>query len=188
MKIWAYPLTYYCEPGRTPFHSITALPPEEAMRKAAELAPDTRSPKNRFCAADFPGYYEKRLRTEAWMHAAFLAKGGAAETAHPLYFVLGESGFLHNWFGNGTVYTFDLRDVPQHALSFTLGDSMSVIDRQDRAVYLMDEMAALLAAHGLDKIRADLGIHYIEAQLWTKQPPESRRISPCVEKARQTEK
>ena len=84
--------------------------------------------------------------------------------------------------------SFDLRDVPQHALSFTLGDSMSVVDRQDRAVYLMDELAALLAAHGLDKIRADLGLHYIEAQLWTKQPPESRRISPCVEKARQTEK
>ena len=159
MEIWKYPLSYYLEPGREPFFSITALPHAEALRKAAELAPDTRSPKNRFCAEDFPGYYEKRLRTESWLYDAFLTKGGETETRHPLYFVLGESEFLHQWFGHGTVYTFDLRDVPQHACSFTLGDSMAVVDREDREVLTFDEMSARLAACSLETLREEQGIH-----------------------------
>lgn len=178
MELWNDPLTYYCEPGREPFCSITALPREKALLKAAELAPTTRSPKNRFCAADFPGYYEKRLRTEEWLYGAFLAKGGEAETRRPLYFVLGESVFLHEWFGRGTVYTFDLRDVPLRALSFTLGDSMSVVDRRDRAVLTADELSACLAGCGLETLRQKQGIHYVEAQLWTAHPPEPRRVSP----------
>lgn len=177
MEIWEYPLSYYLEPGRDPFFSITSLPPEAAMKKAAELAPDTRSPKNRFCAEDFPGYYEKRLRTEAWMYEAFREKGGEPEARHPLYLVLGESAFLHQWFGRGTIYTFDLRDLPQRACSFTLGDSMSVVDRADREVLTSGEMAARLAACSLEALREARGIHYVEVQLWTKQPPQPRRIT-----------
>ena len=124
------------------------------------------------------GYYEKRLRTEEWLYGAFLAKGGEAETRRPLYFVLGESVFLHEWFGRGTVYTFDLRDVPLRALSFTPGDSMSVVDRRGRAVLTADELSACLAGCGLETLRQKQGIHYVEAQLWTAHPPEPRRVSP----------
>ncbi len=165
------PLTHYCEPGRTPFLSVTALPRGEAMKKAAELAPDTRSPKNRFCAEDFPGYYEKRLRTEAWLYRAFLEKGGRPQTPHPLYFVLGGSGYLHRWFGSGPSYTLDMRDVPREALSFTLGDSMSVVDRTGRDVFTPDEMAGRLAVLDLPAVLEEAGIHYVEAQLWMEKPP-----------------
>lgn len=170
-----YSFVYYLEPEREPFFSITALPREAAMERAALLAPGTRSPKNRFCAEDFPGYYDKRLDTEAWMYRRFVEKGGTAEIAHPLYMTLGESEFLHQWFGNGWVYVFDPADMPGECISFTLGDSMSVIDRDDKEVYTLAEMEALLKTDAAETIKKRHGIHYIEVQLW------SRRIPPAVQ-------
>lgn len=117
------------------------------------------------------------MRTEAWLYEAFRAKGGEAETPHPLYFVLGESAFLHAWFGHGTVYTFGLRDVPPRACSFTLGDSMSLVDRANREVLTLEEMSARLAACSLETLREERGISYVEAQLWTKPPPRPRRVT-----------
>lgn len=161
-----YSLYYYLEPGRTPFLSITSLSNDKAKDIAAELAPGTTSPKNRFCAEDFPGYYEKRLATEKWLYRSFIEKGGDPITEHPIYFTLGESNFLHKWFGNGTVYSISLKDVQTNRVSFTLGDSMALYGTRSTKVLTSKELSDLLDRYSIDEIKRDCDIQYIEAQLW----------------------
>lgn len=91
-------ITHYCEPGKTPLHSITRLPREEAFHLAEELSKNCRSERNRF-GPDFTGYYPKRMMAENWLYHSFKASGGLPQNEHPIYFVLCESERLHQWFG-----------------------------------------------------------------------------------------
>lgn len=175
MNILNLSLFYYIDPNRTPFLSITSLPKEEAFETAQKLAPTTSSPMNRFCKKDFPGYYKKRLRTEAWLYREFVQKGGKPNTPHSIYFTLGKSDFLHKWFGGGKKYTFALKNIEpallNERLSFTLGDSMSVIDNPQKTLFTFAELSHLLQTKSLEEIKTQQNIHYIEAQLWDTVPP-----------------
>lgn len=128
-------ITNYCDKRCSPFGSITRLPTETAYSLAKELsqyANPSFTSFSRFCDKDFDGYYKKRLRTEVWLYNSFLALGGKPQNVHPLYFVLGESAYLSNWFENGVTTKLLLGDIDYADVSFTFGDSMAKMDSDDR--------------------------------------------------------
>ena len=54
MELWNYPLTYYCEPGREPFFSITALPREKSPSEGDGTCSDHVLKEPVLCGG-FPG-------------------------------------------------------------------------------------------------------------------------------------
>lgn len=154
-----------CVPGR----SITRLPEAEAYATAKRLAAENEGTSiGRF--ADFANYYPLRMRTEAWLHERFIALGGAPRTEHPLYFVLHQSAFLDDWFGNGKVTRLPLSGIDARHISFTYGDSMAQMDRPTRQPpFTKADLAGVISGYKgieafLDAIREPYT--YIEAQLW----------------------
>ena len=55
--------------------------------------------------------------------------GGEPEENHPLSFVIEGSDYLRDWFGNGTQTKLFLRDVNARHVSFTLGDSGAMFQK-----------------------------------------------------------
>ena len=163
-------ITNYRESGREALQSVTRLSREEALKTAAKLAPFTHAKRNRFCEADFPGYYEKRLRVEAWLYAEFARLGGKPVQKHPLYFVLGESEYLRKWFGEGEAIRLPLAMIPESAISFTLCDSMN--DKNAPGVGKLYTKRSLFAVIDTYPSLNDFWAyieryhHYVEAQLW----------------------
>jgi hypothetical protein len=126
---------------------------------------------SRFGDDDFDGYYKKRLRTEEWLYDSFLALGGKPQNEHPLYFVLGESNYLNNWYEDciTTRILLDLIDVTD--ISFTFGDSMSRMDSEDRKNPFNKETLINFISETSSEIHMFLDDlnrknRYIEVQLW----------------------
>ena len=146
------------------------LPKEEAFRLAAAFAgahPDTTS-FGRF--VDFENYYALRERQDAFLYAAFKAKGGMPEVTHPLSFVVEGSDYLREWFANGVETRLPLADVAPEHISFTLGDSGSTMERTGTIDLLTKEQFfRLLEQHGgdLSALLKEAGRGYVEAQLWS---------------------
>jgi hypothetical protein len=128
-------ITNYCNKICSPLSSITRLPTQDAYSLAKKLSQYTGTSFtsfSRFSDKDFNGYYKKRIRTEEWLYNSFIALGGKPQNAHPLYFVLGESRYLNDWFENGIKTKLFLSDIDSADISFTYGDSMSKMDSKDR--------------------------------------------------------
>jgi hypothetical protein len=167
-------ITNYCDKRCSPMSSITRLPIKEAYSLAKELSQYSSvsfTSFSRFRDKDFDGYYKKRIRTEKWLYNSFIALGGKPQSAQPLYFVLGESSYLNNWFENGVKTKLLLNSIDPADISFTFGDSMSKMDCEDR-MDLFDKESLLnfiyenthdvsIFLNELDKQN-----RYIEAQLW----------------------
>lgn len=164
----------YCDKRCTPFASITSLPTEEAYAIAKKLSQHTGTSFtsfSRFSEKDFDGYYKKRIRTEEWLYNSFVALGGKPKTTHPLYFVLGESRYLEDWFEKGSTTKILLSDINPYDISFTFGDSMSMMDAEDRKnPFTKDSLV-----HFIHETTNDVGSYlnelnkqnrYIEVQLW----------------------
>lgn len=171
-------ITNYCDGRCTPFQSISRLSVEAAHALARDLSQhrgDAFTSFSRFGQEDFHGYYEKRLRTEAWLYGKFLSLGGKPQTSHPLYFVLGHSDFLKAWYEDGHETRLRLADIQPNHVSFTYGDSMSQLDKPSRLdPFTKDTL--------MDFIRKDhnMNVHeflnalnrdnrYIEVQLWSDE-------------------
>lgn len=166
-------ITHYCEQGKLPFHSITRLSREDAFLIAGELSKDCKSERNRF-GEDFIGYYPHRMRTEEWLYHSFLKSGGKPQNDHPLYFVLCESERLHQWFGNGDRIRTPLSIIASEYISFTYGDSMSVVDKiKERKLVRKEELIQDIMTSGLNiieymqKMKEKHG--YIEVQIWNDE-------------------
>ncbi len=162
-------IVHYCHPDCTPLQSITRLPEAEAYALARALA--KKSQDTAFGRmADFVHYYPLRIRTEQWLYGHFLALGGEPVTSHPLYFVLQGSDYLDAWFGRGGATRLSLYDIDARHISFTLGDSMSKMDKPERQDPLSkgELLARVDAAGGADAFLASLKptYNYVEAQLW----------------------
>lgn len=165
-------LTHYFFPGTDPWKNIMLLPEEEAFKKAAELAaahPDTTS-FYRF--ADFRNYYPCRKEADAYVRREFIALGGRPELEHPFSFVLTESDYLKEWFSGGESFRINLADVPDDAISFTVGDSCAQIGRGQRPEVLTKQtLMQRIRMHGgsaEEYLKAVLTDHgYVETQLWT---------------------
>ncbi len=159
----------YRNPSCAPLQSITRLPEAEAFALAKMLSANHQGTAfGRF--ADFVHYYPKRIRTERWLYEHFLALGGEPATEHPLYFVLQGSEYLNGWFDNGSVTKLPLAAIDAKHVSFTLGDSMSKMDKPERRdPFLKDSLFERIGhSGGVDRFLREIKAqyNYVEVQLW----------------------
>lgn len=167
-------ITNYCDKRCSPVNSITRLPSKEAYSLAKKLSQYTGNSFNsfsRFKEKDFDGYYQKRLRTEEWLYKSFISLGGEPKNAHPLYFVLGESKYLNDWFEDGMQIKLLLNHINSADISFTYGDSMSMLDREDRMDLFNKESLFNYIYKNTNEIGTFINElnqqnRYIEVQLW----------------------
>lgn len=167
-------ITNYCDKRCSPLNSITRFPVKDAYSLAksfSQYAGTSFTSFSRFTDKDFDGYYKKRIRTEEWLYNSFMALGGKPKSTRPLYFVLGESSYLNEWFENGIKIKLLLGDIDSEDVSFTFGDSMSKMDSGERMDPFNKELLLKFIREKTDDIisfLSDLNKHnrYIEAQLW----------------------
>ena len=180
-------LTHYYIKGTPPFRSLSTLPDDEALKLMTALYEETAFGA-RF--KDPLRYLHNRQRTERWVRAEFIAKGGQPQEPYPIYMVLGSSPWLVKAAPN-TPHHGEIR-IPlavfeEGDVSFTYPDSM--ISRwfgtekpleyyqpdYHGRVFARSEILAIVAARGLPergwepRLPDDLA-PYIEAQVWNKQP------------------
>ena len=166
-------ITHYYFPGTDPWKNIMNLPEQDAFRVAEELAaahPDTTS-FGRF--ADFKNYYPNRKLADEYLRDSFIRLGGKPKLLHPYSFTLMECEYLREWFNSSDKLVFDLSDIPDDQVSFTLGDSCALIIHGTKPVVLTKEML-------MEKIRDCDGsvdtffkkylgkYSYVEVQLWER--------------------
>lgn len=171
MKMKRLYITHYFYPETDPWKNIMNLPEQEAFRVAKELAdehPDTTS-FGRF--ADFVNYYPNRKRADDYVREAFIALGGKPKLMHPYSFVLGECEYLRDWFDTNDKIVFDLSDIPDDQVSFTLGDSCALLIHGKEPEVLTKSMLLEGIRECNDSVeeycKKSLGQYaYIEVQLW----------------------
>ena len=139
--------------------------------KARELAEANKETTAFYRFADFENYYPRRLATDRMLYERFVKLGGKPVEKHPLSFVLGDSEYLKEWFGNGTVTRLSLANIPAEAISFVYGDSMSTLARTgDFEMVTKDILAERLAAYkgSISEFMKEINetCYYIEVQLW----------------------
>lgn len=167
-------ITNYSDRRCKPFNSITRVSVKEAdalAEKLSQYSGNKFTSFSRFTSNDFDGYYKKRLRTEEWLFNSFISVGGKPKNAHPIYFVLGESKYLHEWFEDGMKIQLALNRIDPDDISFTFGDSMSIMDHQDRMDLFNKESLENYLKEKTNDVFSfldDLNQHnrYIEVQLW----------------------
>lgn len=165
-------LVNYCHPGCTPLKNIMRLPEQEAFRLARTLAAANPGEASFWRFSDFENYYALRVRQDAFLHAAFRAKGGKPEVEHPLSFVVEGSDYLREWFGKGAESRLMLEKVDSRHISFTIGDSGWAIDNHlPVEVLTKEEFLEQLDACGGDlrTLLGEAGKKYVEAQLWSDE-------------------
>ena len=180
-------LTHYYIKGTPPFRSLSTLPDDEALKLMTALYEETAFGA-RF--KDPLRYLHNRQRTERWVRAEFITKGGQPQEPYPIYMVLGSSPWLVKAAPN-TPHHGEIR-IPlavfeEGDVSFTYPDSM--ISRwfgtekppeyyqpeYHGKVFTRSEILAIVAARGLPEEGWEPGLPddlapYIEAQVWNKQP------------------
>lgn len=176
MQFHELTLVNYCHPDCEPMQNIVRLPKAEAFalaKRMAEAHPDTTS-FGRF--ADFDNYYALRMTQDAYLHQSFLALGGKPQETHPLSFVLEGSDYLKHWFADGIETRLPLRCVAPEHISFTMGDSGALYQRQGFVELLTVEDLRLLLKRNngdlqgiLRELHRTKGCAYIEAQLWSDE-------------------
>ncbi len=184
-------ITHYHSKVDRPFQNLSDLGPDELSEVLKNL-------KQR--RADNPGYkrmfgklyMDFRRRTEAKLRDLFEARGGEPERQSPHYFVLGECAWFSGLYPDPDTVKLDWPSLPKKAVSFTYPDSFVAmrlgpdyglppdpLEPYHERVYFMDELANVVAEHGLPDGDVDEtyeGYHkrkfekYIEVQVWTDQP------------------
>ena len=162
-------LTSYRHPDTGPFGNIMLLPEAEAYQKAAQLAAAHPETTAFYRFADYP----RRKASEEALRQQFIQLGGQPELMHPYSFVLMESRYLAQWFGNGPAVRVPGAALPKEQLSFTLGDSMSTFARDGvHQVRTLEGLLDMINSHGgtLDDFLAHVETTwtYIEAQVWSQ--------------------
>ena len=176
-------LTHYYMGDREPFHSLSALPDDDAIRIMVALSDDTpfgarfKQPHQ---------YLAARKESEAWVRAEFIAKGGRPQASFPISCVLGSSRWLEQAAPERAIHAaicIPLALFTADDVSFTYPDSM--ISRwfgRDKPaeyyqpelhgrVFTLPEILALVAEKGMPEEDWDSKLPvtlapYIEAQVW----------------------
>ena len=116
----------------------------------------------------------RRRATEEWLFEA--ARNALSRTLekHSTYFFLGD----FSYFGDASrpvEIVIPLSSLPLEAMTFTLGDSTTVVEGPGRRIYDFRETAELfrsddaVAPFSLSN-RGGFQAHFIEVQLWDKFP------------------
>ena len=166
-------ITHYYYPGTDPWKNIMSLPEDEVFRVAKELSethPDTTC-FGRF--ADFENYYPARKKADAFVREKFIGLGGNPKLEHPYSFTLLESDYLREWFNNSEKIIFDLENIPDDQVSFTLGDSCALIVHGKEPVVLTKK----LLFERIEKFNGSVDVFlketlgsyaYVEVQVWER--------------------
>lgn len=168
-------IIHYCHPDCRPLENIMRLPKDEAFALAKKLAdshPDTTA-FYRF--SDFENYYRLRKASDALLRSKFISLGGRPDIKHPYSFVLEGSDYLDRWFECGNKTMLSLSSIPDHAVSFTYGDSVATYQNNGRHELVTKMM--LFARIAEFENRSDDFLAYIrgkcrylEVQVWCDLP------------------
>ena len=144
--------------------NICSLPDLEALRVLDQLRRTLRPTLN-------PNYLARRRSTEQWLLEASSVVLGRRVDERPGYFFLGDFSHVADP-SRPAAFIVPLSTLPMDAITFTLGDSMSVVEQERRRVYCLDDVVALFAAgdavagFGLSD-RHGFQDRFIEVQVWT---------------------
>jgi len=117
-----------------------------------------------------PNYLARRRTTERWLSEAASKVLGRTLDQRPAYFFLGDFSYFAD-LSRPAALVIPLSSLPSEGITFTLGDSMSVVDERTRRVYSLQEMSALflkgeaVAGFGLSD-RSGFQTRFIEVQVW----------------------
>ena len=160
----------YCHPNCKPLQNIMRLPKEQAFTLAYEMAEANKETTAFYRFADFANYYPERLKTDELLYTRFIELGGRPLEKHPLSFVLQGSDFLDRWFDCGIVTRIPLSRIPEDVISFTYGDSMTILKKQGEIKMLTKELLlkAIDAFGTVEEFLTDVSerFRYIEVQVW----------------------
>lgn len=165
-------LTNYCPNGCEPMKSIMHLSEEEAFVMAKKLSSQADCSGFRRFGKDFSEYYPYRIKIENWLYKSFVNVGGKPEIKSPYYFVLEESQFFDNVFGNGIATKIRLSDIEPEHVSFTFGDSMTRFESNDtKPLLMLSDLTELLKKQSVSQFLSSINEQYkiIEAQLWSNK-------------------
>lgn len=161
----------YSHKNCIPLKNIIRLPERKAFALAQEFAARNPNTTAFFRFADFNNYYSLRINQDNFLYETFISLGGKPKEKHPLSFVLQGSDYLKDWFDNGTITQFPLKDIPSEVISFTLGDSGSRFQKYGTVTMYTKEMLYNKTQQyegTIDEFMKDIAkkYHYIEVQLW----------------------
>ena len=153
-------------------HSITEYDSQQQFEIAKKLAQCDGRALRRF--DKFEEYISRRVKTEEWLYKMFLEINGIPKTKNPFYFVLGEHDDLRHDFGSESSYfQLDTDQILDSYLSFTIGDSMSVLfSDAPKRIYSMSQIKEIVNDTTFIDRQFEHIIpnhRYIEAQLWDKR-------------------
>jgi len=176
-------LTHYYIKGTPPFRSLSTLPDDEALKLMTALYEETAFGA-RF--KDPLRYLHNRQRTERWVRAEFITKGGQPQEPYPIYMVLGSSPWLvkaapntpHHGEIRIPLAVFEEGDVsftyPDSMISHWFGREKPVEYYQEELhgrVFTLPEILLLVEQKGMPEEAWQPAIPshlapYIEAQVW----------------------
>jgi hypothetical protein len=119
-----------------------------------------------------PNYLIRRRIAERWLWEAGEKALGRKINELPAYFFLGDLAHSKD-FSRPAALVLPLSFLPRNAITFTLGDSMSVVEQPNRKVYKLPEIIDLCATSDvIDSFgfsdRHGFQSKFIEVQLWDR--------------------
>jgi hypothetical protein len=142
----------------------------DAFSFASKIAQENSGKTAFWRFADFENYYPRRIILDEYLYKTFTLMGGDPKELHPLYFVLHGNDYLYNWFDNGTINKISLKDIPDNAVSFTLGDSSHYISDKKLIMHTKQTLQKLMDQYPERDIESFIAKvtnnGYIEVQLW----------------------
>jgi|SRR5580698_4023531 hypothetical protein len=158
-------VTHRYDPSRGACLNVCSLPDLEASRVLDRLRCETR-PKLK------SSYLARRRDTEEWLGKAASEVLGRDMRQPPVYFFLGDFSYMADP-SRPAALLLPLPSLPAEAMTFTLGDSMSVAEERGRRVYTLQEMVGLfaegeaMAGFGFCD-REGFQARFVEVQVWDK--------------------
>lgn len=186
-------LTHYYHKQDKPFQSLSALEEADALSVIGGLSDRDGLVYRRFRQPE--QYLKLRKETETWVRESFIRKGGKPNTSYPQYFVVDQSTWIEEGFGQQSrSISLPLSALDSKRVSFTFPDSMVSywLRTQSDAVYYQPEYhGRVLLPHEICSIIDRFGIpnkewkteehrkydFFIEAQVWDSCEIIVERIS-----------
>ena len=158
-------VTHRYDPARGACLNVCSLSDLEASHVLERLRRESRPTLK----AD---YLARRHATEAWLAEAASEALGRIIGRRPVYFFLGDFSYLVDP-SRPAALVVPLANLQGDAITFTLGDSMSVAEESGRRVYTLQEIVRLFEE---DKRMAGFGFsdregfqaRFIEVQVWER--------------------
>src|SRR5277367_3313067 len=156
-------VTHRYDPSWGAFLNVCSLPDLEASRVLDRLRCESR-PKLK------SNYLARRRDTEEWLSEAASRALGRVMRQPPVYFFLGDFSYMVDP-SRPAALVIPVSSLLVDAVTFTLGDSMSVAEERERRVFTLREMVGLFA---VGEAMAGFGFcdqegfqaRFVEVQVW----------------------